>query len=100
MADDIVERLQNSCAHNTGDPQRCTRCGRENAYAVGLDAVELIKSQQAEIERLRVALEIANNLSHVMTEGYKALDEEIKRGLPHACSTGFFPCWCEEARRG
>lgn len=34
-----------------------------------------------EIERLRVALTAAAATSH-------------------GCSTGFFPCWCEEARRG
>ena len=47
MADKIVDRLRNSCAH------KCSVCDRENAYAVGDDAVEYIRAQQAEIERLR-----------------------------------------------
>jgi len=47
VTDDIVSRLRNSCAH------KCSVCDRENAYAVGDDAVEYIRAQQAEIERLR-----------------------------------------------
>lgn len=46
-----------------------------------------------------------------MVSGYLFMDaaDEIKRlrarlaaaqAQPHACSTGFFPCWCEEVRRG
>ena len=47
MADEIVTRLRESCAH------LCKQvCCRENAYAVGLDAAE-------EILRLRSALALA-----------------------------------------
>ena len=49
MADDIVKRLENACAHP------CDLCQRENAYVVGEDAAIQIEAQQAEIERLRAA---------------------------------------------
>lgn len=70
QVNDIVTRLRNSCAHNTGDPDRCTRCGRENAYAVGGDAINLIEAQQAEIERLRgIAEELADAFQQVTDHG-------------------------------
>lgn len=51
---------------------------REQAQA---PALAWLTEAADEIERLRAALRTAAAISH-------------------GCSTGFFPCWCEEAHRG
>ena len=82
MADDIVTRLRNSCAH------KCSVCDRENAYAIGNDAADLIEAQQAEIDRLRTALALAC--------GELSTTDHHRNNHPELLMQQFL----EEARRG
>jgi hypothetical protein len=59
MADDIVTRLRNSCAHV------CDRCERENAYGVGDEAADEIERLRHALDRQNVALD---DITHLTTD--------------------------------
>ena len=67
MADDIVKRLRNDGGHP------------DLAHPLCIEAADLIEAQQAEIERLRAALEFEVTANNTMSSLITQISNEIER---------------------